>query len=121
MDWGLLTQTTVNIISFDAYSYSDKLALYAASVNTFLQHGGRLAWGIVPTGDAPQLQRETARSLRRKLEERVSAFVRKGISAEQLWQGMLLTPSCGMGTLSTAEASLVFKLLGELQPGGTNI
>jgi methionine synthase II (cobalamin-independent) len=114
MDWGLLTRTAADIISFDAYAFADKLALYADAVHAFLERGGTLAWGLVPTGDARQLAAATADGLRQKLAGQVAAFVGKGVREELLWRQMMLTPSCGMGTLTETEAGKVLQLLEEV-------
>jgi hypothetical protein len=116
MNWGLLAQTNIDIIAFDAYFFGEKVALYPDKINAFLNRGGVLAWGIVPTSDTGKLQSETAASLNNKLEELVLLFTRKGISEDKLRAQMLLTPSCGMGSgsLTTDDAELILELLAEL-------
>lgn len=111
MDWGLLARTALDIIAFDAYFYGDKLALYPADINAFLERGGMLASGIVPTGDPEKLRQETPDGLRKKQTELVDVFVKKGISKTLLHTQMLFTPSCGMGTLSIEESQRVLELL----------
>jgi hypothetical protein len=39
----------VDIISFDAASYLDKVLLYRGELREFFHRGGSLAWGVVPT------------------------------------------------------------------------
>jgi len=116
MDWGLLAQTDLNIISFDAYFYGEKVALYPAEINGFLKRGGLLACGLVPTGDAEKLHQETADSLQRKYEDLLQTFVKKGIAEAQLRQQTLFTPSCGMGSgsLSLDDSRRVLELLLQL-------
>jgi methionine synthase II (cobalamin-independent) len=48
-DWSLLLESATDIISFDAYSFFDKLVLYPDLIKRFVESGGILAWGIVPT------------------------------------------------------------------------
>jgi len=115
MDWALLTRTPADIISFDAYSYGEKVTLYAADIDSFLGRGGWLAWGLVPTGSAELLERETSASLIRKRDELASLFVQKGTTRDRLMRQMLLTPSCGMGTLPVRSAERVLNLLGQLR------
>jgi hypothetical protein len=116
MDWGLLAQTDLDIISFDAYFYGEKVALYPEDINAFLQRGGMLACGIVPTGDAKKLHQETPDSLRRKHEELIQGFVHKGLAEEQIRGHILFTPSCGMGSgsLSPEDSRLVLELLSKI-------
>lgn len=120
MDWGLLARTRVDIISFDAFFYGDKVALYPAEIRAFLERGGALAFGIVPTNFPPtgqhKVEDENADSLRRKLDDLLGIFVSKGIPRELL-RRMILTPSCGMGSLTAEETGHVLKVLSELRPG----
>ena len=48
-DWGLLLLTNLDILSFDAYGYLETIALYPKELRSFLERGGGLAWGIIPT------------------------------------------------------------------------
>jgi len=116
MDWGLLTKTAVDILAFDAYFYGEKVALYPQEINAFLQRGGMLAFGIVPTGDAEKLRQETPDRLKQKSEELIQIFVQKGIAEAQIRGQILFTPSCGMGSgsLSVDESRLVLELLSQV-------
>lgn len=111
MDWGLLARTDLDIISFDAYFFGDKVTLYPEEIQTFLNHGGILAFGIIPTSDTEKLRSETPESLKQKCEELIQLFVKKGIAEDQLRQQILLTPSCGIGSLSPEESTVVLELL----------
>jgi len=115
MDWGLLAKTAVDIISFDAYFFSDKLALYPREIGDFLERGGYLAWGIVPTSDHETLTKETAEGLRQAIDERIELFVKKGIPEQKIRNQMLLTPSCGIGTLSEQDSETVLSLLSNIK------
>ncbi len=115
MDWGLLASTNIDIIAFDAYFYGDKVALYPDKMNAFLERGGMLASGLVPTGDVEKLRVETADSLKQKHESLIQEFVGKGIAEEMLRAQFLFTPSCGMGTLSQNDTALVLDLLAKTQ------
>ncbi len=118
MDWGLLAQTKVDIMAFDAYFYGEKVGLYAEAINALLEDGRYLAWGIVPTtghtvGEFPAND-ETAGSLEQRLQDLLSIFVDKGMSQRRLERQMILTPSCGLGSLSHNDSATVLKLLHEL-------
>jgi hypothetical protein len=65
-DWSAIVETGTDIVNFDAYTYFEGLSLYGEQVRAFLEDGGTLAWGIVPTDD--NLRRETPESLRRLLD-----------------------------------------------------
>ena len=117
MDWSLLTRTSIDIISFDAYSFGDKVALYAPEINAFLLRGGWLAWGLVPTGSPQLVQKENEAHLMNRRDDLAALFVQKGIARDRLMSQMLLTPSCGMGTLPTHSAERVLELLHNLRQG----
>jgi len=113
-DWSILLSTNVDILSFDAYNYAQSLSLYPSEIKSFLDRKGTIAWGIVPN-DEQSLARETASSLKDRLEEAMAPFTRKGIPFKQLIQQGLLTPSCGLASLNTTEAAAqALELLAEL-------
>lgn len=107
-DWSILLETSIDILSFDAYGYTHTLALYPDAVRAFLDRGGIIAWGIVPNSD--HVLYETAESLLAHLERAWGRLERKGIPREQIIAAAFITPSCGTGTLSTDMAERVFRL-----------
>ncbi len=110
-DWGMLIRTGVDILNFDAYEYFDTLGIYADELAGFLQRGGHLAWGIVPTTGA--IAGEDLQGLKDRLLSEI-----KGLSAripeETLRARSLLTPSCGAGGMGEEEARRAFALLKSL-------
>lgn len=114
MDWGLLASTDLDIIAFDAYFYGDKVALYAEQIEAFLQRDGVLAYGLVPTLEPDALAQCSTEDLQRKLNGLIDLFIEKGLAEDRLREQMLLTPSCGMGTLSAEESQRVLGLLSEV-------
>jgi len=123
MEWSLLTGTMLDILAFDAYGYGDKVALYPEAVSAFLERGGVLAWGIVPTALSENIASESVGSLVQRMQALEDLFVKKGVSRGLLRRQRILTPSCGMGNLTGAEAQRVLGLLGGLaeataQPDG---
>jgi len=113
-DWSVLLDTSVDILSFDAYNYAQSLSLYPAEIKKFLDGKGTIAWGIVPN-DEDSLAKESVASLKDRLEEAMAPFTRKGIRFKQLIEQGLLTPSCGLASLTTEEAAAhALELLAEL-------
>ncbi|MEE9400171.1 MAG: methionine synthase [Dehalococcoidales bacterium] len=113
-DWSVLLDTSVDIISFDAYNYARSLSLYPVEIKKFLDRKGTIAWGIVPSDEA-SLLKESAASLKDRLEEAMAPFTRQGIRFQQLITQGLLTPSCGLASIASEEAaSLALELLAEL-------
>jgi len=97
-DWSVIAGTRADIINFDAYLYADNLSLYSKDIDRFLKMGGYLAWGIVPTSDT--VLKETDKSLFERLNLQIENLEKKSIDRDLIIQNSLLTPSCGMGTLS---------------------
>ena len=112
-DWSVLLDTSIDILSFDAYNYAQSLSLYPKEIKKFLNKGGAIAWGIVPN-DEGSLAKESVASLKDRLEEAIAPFTRKGIRFKQLVEQGLLTPGCGLASLSIDAAAQALELLAEL-------
>jgi methionine synthase II (cobalamin-independent) len=112
-DWTILTDTAVDVISFDAYNYAGSLALYPEDIGRFITRGGAIAWGIVPNRDA-LVAEETASSLKDRLEEAMAPFTRHGINFQQILRQGIITPSCGMAYMSEDAAERLLELMVEL-------
>lgn len=108
-DWSMLLETSVNIISFDALNYAENLALFADDVKKFLDRSGVLAWGIVPTIEE-EIANATVESLVARLDAAMGLLVKKGIDRDLLYERALITPACGLGTVSIAAAERAFAL-----------
>jgi methionine synthase II (cobalamin-independent) len=111
-DWSVITDTKVDVINFDAYGYAESLALYPKEIKDFLDRGGILAWGIVPTSDA--IEGETVESLVKRLEAAMQLLVDQGISKPILVESAFITTSCGMGLMPVKQAERAIKLTKEV-------
>jgi hypothetical protein len=111
-DWSLVFSTGLDVVNFDAYEYFQGLSLYPAELNSFLQKGGVLSWGIVPTSRANgNLNPDT---LLDALDQRVEQLAAKGMDRGVLYRQALLTPTCGLGTESVEGADRLMDTLAEL-------
>ena len=113
-DWSLILNSAADILSFDAYGYFDRLALYEGPLKTFLDQGRILAWGIVPTSDPKDIDRVDAIDLHAKLQGYIERLESFGISRDILEKQSLITPSCGTGSLSLDHAVKVLALTRQL-------
>ena len=113
-DWGLLLNTGVDVVNFDAYGYAERFMLYAEQINAFLVRGGLIAWGIIPTGPGEVIERESVASLVTRWQELMAAAERAGLDREVLRRQSFITPSCGTGSLSVAHAQKVLDLTREV-------
>jgi methionine synthase II (cobalamin-independent) len=111
-DWPLVIKSGTNIISFDAYDYIDSISMYPPEFTAFLEGGGYLAWGIIPTTDS--IKEENPDSIKRRFNDCVERLS-KSIPATLLLSRILLTPSCGTGSRSIEETLKVFRFLVELK------
>lgn len=109
-DWSIFTDVdSIDIISFDAFDFLERLILYADNLKVFFKRGGILCWGIVPTlGFSGN---ETPDLLAKKINKGIEALVKKGLDRDLLLEQMLVSPSCGLGTLETKETEQIFRLL----------
>lgn len=112
-DWPVLLKTSLDILSFDAYNFAESLTLYPDEVKKFLGRNGIIAWGIVPN-DEESLARESASSLKDRLEETMAPFTRNGIRFRDLVAQSLLTPSCSLASISEDAAGQALQLLDDL-------
>lgn len=113
-DWGLLLNTEIDILSFDAYGFFDNLLIYEEELKCFIDKGGIIAWGIVPTHDPHVLSRETSASLISKWKNSVGALTGKAVELDRLLVQSLITPSCGVGSLSPELAEKALALTREV-------
>ncbi len=111
-DWAQVLDTGVDILNFDAYGYFESLKASADVLESFLDSGGYLAWGIVPTTEA--INSEDRDGLLRRLEGYIRQL-KDFVPEEVLLRASLLTPSCGAGSRTIDEAERVFSLLRQLR------
>jgi hypothetical protein len=99
-DWGALLTNELDVLSFDAFSYFDRLCLYRREVLEFISRGGMIAWGIVPT-DPTVLQEIDAERLAATWRRQAEELAGGELSTDRLLSRTFITPSCGMGTLES--------------------
>ena len=109
-DWSMLMATGAGVLSFDAYSYFDRLILYQDAIIDFMNAGKWLAWGIVPTVQAADIEKETVGSLSDQFRNKIENFVALGIDPSAVLRQSLITPSCGTGALTLKHAERVLRL-----------
>ncbi len=113
-EWDILLDSDIDIISFDAYSFFDKFILYPEMIKSYIERGGTLAWGIVPTSNIDDIKKETGKSLYAKLRAQIDSLVELGISRKTIVEQSFITPSCGTGSLDLKSAQKVLSLTSEV-------
>jgi len=91
-DWDFLLGLDLDILSLDIYTNAEVFATYARSIRKFLDRGGVLVWGIVPTNFEP-FEKEDLASLEERLEQVWSILQDQGIDRELLLAQSLLSPA----------------------------
>jgi len=112
-DWPTVLSTEIDVLSFDAWNYTDGFAVHARAVGEFLARGGMIAPGVVPT-NLEDIDSADAAAVEAKAEHVVDALSSRGIDRNQVLARAILTPSCGCGTLSFDQTAKVFDLLGKV-------
>jgi hypothetical protein len=112
VDWSLLMESKVQILSLDAYRFGASLIPYAAQLQVFLERGGVVAWGIVPTLDDPF--RESGESLVRRLNGLWDQLFPKGPDRALVLRQSMITPACGTGLLTEDQAEHIYRLTAEV-------
>ena len=109
-DWGMVMDTGVDVINFDAFAYFDRFMLYPEKIRAFFADGRILAWGIVPTLDPDDIDNATVAALVRRWEIQAADLEGIGVSRERIIDQVLITPACGTGALSPQRAERILSL-----------
>ncbi len=113
-DWTFLLGLELDILSFDAHGFFDRLITCKEQVHAFLARGGVLAWGIVPTAEVKVIMAESVDSLLALWERQTDLLVGGPWDKAAIAAQSLITPSCGTGAIPLAAAERVLALTRDL-------
>jgi hypothetical protein len=91
-DWDFLLNLDMDILSMDIFTNKEVFSSYAPSIKRFLDRGGIIVWGIVPTNFEPFGQ-ATVENMESRIEETWADLEKKGIDREFLLSRSLLSPA----------------------------
>jgi len=91
-DWDFLLNLDLDVLSLDIYQNGDVFSSYWKSIKNFLDRGGVIVWGVVPTNFEP-FEAENIRSLETRLTGVWDFLSGKGIDREFLLSRSLLSPA----------------------------
>lgn len=91
-DWDFLLNLDLDVLSLDVYSNAEIFSSYAHSIGSFLDRGGLIVWGIVPTG-FELFSTEGIPSLIRRLENVWKILWSKGIDRDFMIARSMLSPA----------------------------
>jgi hypothetical protein len=111
-DWSMIIETGVDIVNFDASDYMDYFLLYKNEIIKFLENGGTVAWGVVPTTSFTG--EETLDGLKMQLEKGLNTFYEWGIDQYTVAERSIITPACGVGAIDPNKAERILELLSGL-------
>lgn len=109
-DWSMVMESQADIVNFDAYGYFDRFVLYDRHIVDFFRAGRVLAWGLVPTLNPGDIDREDAHSLAARFFDQVDRVAALGLDTASVMSQSLITPSCGAGSLTLDFAEKVLTL-----------
>jgi hypothetical protein len=104
-DWSVILSTNLDILSFDAYGYLDNLFLYTKELDSFLDRGGVLSFGIVPNNEEAEKDDK---------KEELILRLKEVIKNKNKIGKILVTASCGCGTLDVALSERINRLCAEI-------
>ncbi len=113
-DWNLIFDSKVDVLNFDAYGYFERFSLYKEQFHTFLKNERIVAWGIVPTMNPKDIEKETVDTLAQKWSDEIKKLIDSQIDLNTVLKYSIITPSCGCGSLSENLAEKVLELNLEL-------
>ncbi len=91
-DWDFLFGFDMDIISIDIHTNQKVIPLYGNSIKNFIERGGVIVWGIVPTNFEPFVK-ENLDSLKNLLKKIWDIVIKAGVDEEQLLSQSLLSPA----------------------------
>lgn len=112
IDWSILYQCRLDIVNLDAYNFGESLLPFARELKDFIQRGGILAQGIVPTNE--KAFDENCESLVKRLQDLWDQLLIRGIPQRDLLMRTMITPACGTGLLDPALAVHIYSLAREV-------
>jgi len=91
-DWDFLLNMDLDVLSLDVYTNAEIFSSYSKAIKRFLDRGGAIVWGIVPTGFEAFAQEEIP-SLIQRLEGVWEILWSKKIDREQLIARSMISPA----------------------------
>jgi hypothetical protein len=114
-DWDFLLNLDMDILSMDVYSNAEIFVSCAKSVKGFLERGGVIVWGIVPTG-IEAFAKENMGFLSMRLEGIWKTLAEKGIDLDFLLSRSMLSPAtcCLVNPDKEATVEKAFQMINNL-------
>ena len=114
-DWDFLLGLDLDVLSLDVYTNGEVFSSYGKGIAGFLNRGGVLVWGIVPTNFEP-FEIEGTASLEKRLEFIWDVLEKGGMDREFLLSRSLLSPAtcCLVNPDGEKTVEKAFRMIREL-------
>jgi hypothetical protein len=122
-DWSVLYNADVDIINYDAFNYLETIFYFEEDLRRFINRGGRIAPGLVPSGsddirkvigDRPDIMiaqiSGTTHADLKHLDSQFRTLMTTKVGPDGL-KDLIITPSCGLGSVTQQEAGQAMALL----------
>ena len=111
-DWEFVISLNPSVVSLDAYTTAKEFLLYADTIVSYMERGGVVAWGIVPSD--PQLfTQETTDSLYKKYLD-IRTRLCNNMPEDLFDAQSLITPSCGIRFADRPTARAIMQAAAEI-------
>jgi hypothetical protein len=91
-DWEFLLNLDLDVLSLDVFTNAEIFSSYAVAIRKFLDRGGVIVWGIVPTGFEAFAQAEIPFLIQR-LENVWKILWKKGVDRDRMIAQSMLSPA----------------------------
>jgi hypothetical protein len=91
-DWDFLLNLDLDVLSLDVYTNAEIFSSYTKSIRQFLDRGGVIVWGIVPTG-VEAFSKEEIPSLIDRIENVWKVLWSKGVDRDRMIARSMLSPA----------------------------
>ena len=114
-DWDFLLAQDLDVLSLDIYTNAEVFSSYTKAITRFLDKGGILVWGIVPT-TTDIFAGENSLNLEMRLKAVWQRLIDKGLDRQLLMQRSMLSPAtcCLINSDKTVTVEKAFTTIREL-------
>jgi len=114
-DWDFLLNLDIDILSMDIYTNAERFGSCTSSIKSFLDRGGIIVWGIIPTG-FEAYEKENLNFLIMRLETIWKQLNKRGIDLVQMLKQSMLSPAtcCLINPDGEKTVEKAFKMVNDL-------
>ena len=110
-DWQVPINAGIDIIIFDAYNNPNNLSIFPDQIIDFINRGGKIAWGIVPTTTESIVRNIDTESIFKRLIVTMNGLVESGVPHKLVYDSAIICPQGDTGHLPIIFAEKVLLML----------